>query len=390
MTETNTDTAVDDQKASEEHLSDSDRLLAHIPSIVGDEETLDDGGNAAPDNDSNTENQTADEKKPDASADGEPADQEGKPAVEGKEEETEGDKGEADADKSEESDKTEEEKAAEAEAEEKEAQKALMADLLGIKPEDTTDDPEILRKRHSDATRHIGELEDQIRGINEALSAQGRQLIQTADGMKVAATEDAKELSNEIVDVNAIYKSLKPAEQDLLTEDGEAYTKLIAEKVRDQFVENFMPEQASVKDITLTDREADAVYDDFINAKLADGTTPRYKNATDPEVEKMMQNIFASQDPAMQKFMDAASRDKEMSFKLLEYGWLKAFHARSTMLAMMAEKKKATETKNKEIAAETTISTQGASQAAKGQDTSGKTTDSVQSRFEQHLKEMDL
>lgn len=311
-------------------------------------------------------NQTETEKTPEAPVTEEPAEQIAKPSDKTTEETTDTDS---------------------KETKPEEADASLIDELLEVEPEANLDDLDVVKKRYSDATRHIGELTEQRNRLDEILSAQGRKIILTKDGPKLAATEDAPELNAEVVDVEEMFNSLKPAEQDLFTDDPLAAVKLLSEKITKRIAEKFLPAEAHVKDAILSQDDCNEVYDDFLASKLRDGKTARFPDAEKPEVVEMMKKALAANTPGMQKLKEAASKDKDLNHVLLELTYLKTWRARQAQLTIQAAAKKAIETKKKEIEGEPSISSSGASQSTKGQQAQAGGND-VQSMYAKGIAAM--
>lgn len=290
-----------------------------------------------------------------APADGKPVEEDGKPEDEKK-------------DDPDDKDKTEEEPAKEEEPEE---DTSLMDELLEVESEKNLDVPQ-LQSRLSEKDRYIEQLSSELRSMNETLASAGRKIINTPDGPRVAPSEDAPEFSPDAVDVEGIIKGLKPEEMDLFVEKPEEAAKLVAERTIKDIASKYMPVQASSNDSVLTAEEANSVYEDFINAKLSDGKTPKFPDADSPRINELIKNAYEkTTSPAMQKFKELAGKDKDVQHIMLEHLYNKVFRAIHVQESAKAARLKAkSETKEKHEK-EPSVSSSGASSSVRGQQPSG-------------------
>lgn len=248
---------------------------------------------------------------------------------------------------------------------------SIFSDLLEVESENEQDVTK-LQSRLSEKDRYIGQLGDQLRSINEALASAGRKLINTPDGLKMAATDDAPEFKPEAINVKKIVDSLKPEEMDLFVEKPEAAARLIAERTIKEIANRYMPIQASANDSVLTQEDANQVYTSFVEAKLSDGKTQRFPDANSPKVSEMIRTAYEkSTSPAMQKFKELASKDKDVQYIMLEYLYNKVFRATHAQQAKVAAMAKAKAEVKEKHAKEPSVSTSGASASVKGQQKSG-------------------
>jgi len=196
--------------------------------------------------------------------------------------------------KPEDAEQTDEEKAAADEAAKAEAaEEAALNELLGVEEEES-EDPLVLRQRHSEATRTIHAQGDEMTAMREALKLVGREFVHTADGIGVAVTADAKDFDVSEIDLNAITKSLTQDEKDsLASSDPEEGLKAIAKKMRAEFASRVPPITARAQDAILGDRDRNEVWGTFCETKRKGGK-PLYPDANKPDVIAQMEKVFQS------------------------------------------------------------------------------------------------
>lgn len=264
----------------EDVAAEADRIR---DSIVGaDMPDLDDeaqpDSEVAPDEAHPTESET-----PDAASSGTPTDEAGASGT-----------GEGEAEKPKTDEEVAAEEAAKAEAAAAEAAKAeddAVDALLGIAHSEPADSA-VWKDRHSEATRTIHEQAQEMDAMREALRAQGREFITTADGYGIAVSEDAKDFDVNSVDLSAAYRALTTEQLEGLA-DGKPDSALraIAENIRGQFASAVAPITARPQDAILTDAECRKEWASFCDMRRPDGKV-LYPDADKPDVMKQMENVF--------------------------------------------------------------------------------------------------
>jgi len=234
---------------------------------------------------------------------------------------------------------------------------ALKADLLGTGETEPETDP-IWKQRYDDQTQHYQELErnqrDKDAAQEKALKDLGWKMINTADGLRLTASEEAVAKTAEGVDIDGIVKNLTPKELKLFGLDEEEggnpaeAAKLITSKLAQVFATKVPSITARPEDEVMTPLERDEIYDSFISEMLADGKTPRFPDCEKPDIKKDLSGVFAAKDPVMVALRNASERDPLLHRALLEFGYLRVFRANQGERAMAAARKQELEAKKQE------------------------------------------
>jgi len=251
-------------------------------------------------------------------------------------------------------------------------EEALLNDLLGLsntKPETV----ETVREKYQASSREAHALRDERSAIDQMLADKGVQLIQVGEGKYdlVANEKYMEDLDDKLIP--DVFSSLSDAEKELAEDKPEEFAKLITKKAMAET--QAMRPQANAREdqAVISDATREEVYNNFINAKLADGKTPRYPDASDEKVVDYMLKLY--KDPSNEALVDAMQKSPEMYHIGMEALYNKVYRVIAPQKAIEADAKAQQKRKEEENKKGLSVSGESVTSTATDQNPTGRTVE---------------
>ncbi|MHC4616261.1 MAG: hypothetical protein ACYTEQ_00770 [Planctomycetota bacterium] len=235
---------------------------------------------------------------------------------------------------------------------------------------DAASDPAVLQKRYNDQREHVRQLTEARNALDATLAQSGVQLVNTRDGYKLAATDEAVAELPIRETINRALNSMDPADRAEKFADPDEAAKLVS-SLTEQVVADLIPQRpqtsASAQDAVLSDAEAAQVWDDFVTLKDESG------KAVFPDAEDALDEMKAiSESPNLRELAAVADTNAAVLAGFQQLCYYIAKDERAIREAIIRDAKAISEQNKTEIKQEVTVSPAGAATKVAGQ-TEGST-----------------
>jgi len=253
---------------------------------------------------------------------------------------------------------TEDDEAAQAAELESDLQKSLK-EIAGVEDVEAPSDP-VWQQRYNDERRSYQELNDRTQeerdAIATALNEAGRKLIDTPQGVKIVASDDAKAVTAEDLDLARMWNECSDTEQAAFGEvNARAAFDIAAVKLANEYASRVTPTTAKPNDAMLSQRDQDDIYNSFATETKPGSTELRFPDVGDAKIEPVFIKVLQSPDKTMTWLRENAAKDPLAYSAWLRLAYETTGRIMQPVLAKAAAAKRLKATKDTELKEAATV-----------------------------------